>query len=356
MKKILMVINTLEVGGAEKIIIKLSNELVDRGYGITVYLLKAADNYLEKQLSSKVRLVSNSKRNIFCYSNFKNLNREIKDHDIVHVHLFPGLYIVSLLTFFNKRKFTIYTEHSTTNKRRKFSFLKYFERVVYSRYKIVTCINKNASDILLKWLGVEKFKVRVISNFIDFSEINKAIPIDRFNLGFANSDVLLVMTGRFSYEKDQKTVIRALTLLPIKYKLIFIGDGNFRNSCEDFAKSCQIKDRINFIGNVSNVIEILKSCNIGILSSHFEGLSVAVLEYIACGLPTIVSNVPGLNELINQKEALFELGNHEELANKIVSLSNHPEKKEALKYIQSQPLKNYKLETVIDKYIEIYNG
>src|SRR5690606_21035877 len=140
-------------------------------------------------------------------------------YHIIHVHLFPSLYIVAIVSIFFTKKKLIFTEHNTHNRRRQKKYLRSIEKLIYSRYKIIICITESVKLELQKWIGRKPKKI-VIPNFIDIKDIKDKMEYSKEHLGFKKDDILLVMVGSFSKQKDQLTILKALSLLPQLYKLI----------------------------------------------------------------------------------------------------------------------------------------
>lgn len=106
------------------------------------------------------------------------------------------------------------------------------------------------------------------------------------------------------------------------------GDGSLEIELRNLARDEGIENRIHFVGAQSDVIKYLSILNIGINCSEGEGLSNAIMEYMASGLPCIVSNGGGNTDLIDhEKQGLvFSVDDYQQLANFIVELLNDEER------------------------------
>lgn len=320
--RILHVINGLGSGGAEKLVVEICSEL-SKDFNTGLYLLENKNNFFSDQLSEKVVLYNKSS---FKYS-FKNLiqlHKTIKKYDIIHAHLFPTLYFVAFLSLFFPNKKFVFTEHNTTNQRRKIKLLKPIEKLIYSRFNIITSISKAVQKHLIEWIGDDK-RIVLLYNFIDTERISESIPIPIADLGYSEEDKIIVMVGSFSNDqKRQQDLINAMTYLPPTFKAIFIGEGNRMDEYKKMVSVKNLENRVKFLGKKKDVYSIMKSCNYGVLSSEWEGFGLVALEYMACDIPSLGSNVEGLNEVVKNENVVFEKNNPKELAKKIVSLHNHP--------------------------------
>lgn len=90
-----------------------------------------------------------------------------------------------------------------------------------------------------------------------------------------------------------------LSLEDLKFRILFLGDGPRREELETFATELGMREKVHFLGAVTNVPSYLFSLDIGVLCSDREGLSNAILEYMACGLPVVATAVGGNTELID---------------------------------------------------------
>jgi glycosyltransferase involved in cell wall biosynthesis len=100
-----------------------------------------------------------------------------------------------------------------------------------------------------------------------------------------------------------KAAARAFETLP-GWQLAIVGDGPLRESCKTLARELGIANRVDWRGHVSDPIPYLRAAKLFILTSRFEGSPNALLEAMACGLPSIVSDAsPGPLELIGEEEA-----------------------------------------------------
>ena len=258
-----------------------------------------------------------------------------------------------LSLFHSKTKF-FYTEHNTHNARRKPIFW-LLEKFVYARYNSIICITEGVSQALTKWVG-STVKTNVINNVIDKSRILESNKGDRSSFQLKNSDRLLVMIGRFHKQKDQDTILRALTKLPWEYKLLLIGEGSREEELKDLVTQLELTDRVQFLGIRTDVFSIIKMCDYGVLSSHWEGFGIVALEYMACGVPTIGSNVDGLREVICPKEALFEKENETQLAQLILKIEDNKELCKRIIAMQQEQIVNFDIETSLQKHFNVYNG
>lgn len=324
--KVVHIINNLDTGGAEKLLVDLV-PILQAKVEIKVVLLNSTKTPLYLQLISEIglnnvlTLSSGSLYNPIFVLKFRKL---LHEYDVVHVHLFPAFYYASLAAYaFGKKARLIFTEHGTSNRRINSKIFKYIDRLIYNKIDDVIAITPDVKSILEQSLALHN-KVTVIYNGINLRKIEQASAYNREQFHYKNDEVLLIQVSRFSYEKDQKTVIKSLLNLPPNVKLILVGEGIHRISCELLANELHLKDRVRFLGLRIDVSQLLKMSDIVIQSSISEGFGLAALEGMAAGKPVIASNIPGLRTVIYDAGLIFETGDSVELAKQIQILIQNP--------------------------------
>jgi glycosyltransferase involved in cell wall biosynthesis len=353
--RILQIITTLGQGGAEKLVVDLvlsSNKkmdvlLLDNSVGIHENTLIQHDINIIKPVTQ---------RHFFSLSNYFFLYKHIKKYDVIHVHLVQGLYWCTLLSLFVSRKY-IYTEHSTYNRRRKYVFFRTIEKFVYSRYTHIVCVSDLVAVQLKYWLRKDCRKIKVIKNGINLNAYFNAQGYNKTEFqNCGKDDIFLVMVARFSMAKDQPTLIKSLSLLPEKYKLLLLGSGEREGEYKELTKELNLSERVIFLGFRTDVPNILKTANICVLSSHWEGMPLSAIESMASGRPLIASNVNGITEIVSGVGVLFEHEDHIDLTSKILEISSNNELYNEVAMKCLNRAKEFDINNVLDRYYKLYNG
>ncbi|MGJ8668409.1 MAG: glycosyltransferase family 4 protein [Oceanococcus sp.] len=149
--------------------------------------------------------------------------------------------------------------------------------------------------------------------------------------GVDNGKIRVVMVSRFDVRKCQDQLIRAIHKIEGPWQLVLAGDGPSRTAFEQLTNELGIRDRVEFLGNVTDVPGLLKTCDVGVLISQAEGLPLAILEQIRQGLPVIATDVGGVAEAVRHNETgyLVPMNNLTELSARLELLlrSNELRKK-----------------------------
>jgi len=164
-------------------------------------------------------------------------------------------------------------------------------------------VSKKLAEIAVQHEGAKPARLAVIPNGIPVEEY--ARPVDRQvfrqQLGLSPAARLIGSVGRLVEQKNYALLLRAFRPVaasdPDSY-LVILGDGPLRQSLVELANELQIAKRVFFPGFRNDVPQLLSSFDAFVLSSHNEGLPVALLEAMAAGCPIIVTAVPGNVEVI----------------------------------------------------------
>lgn len=356
--RVLQIINSLNIGGAEKLLIDSLPHYQKKNVRVDILILQKTETPFLKQLKSnfKGKIFFSAVKSLYNPRQIRIVRKYIKDYDIVHVHLFPSLYWVALAkNTLKKFPILIFTEHNTENRRINNPVFRILDKFIYSKYKIITAISPEVKSILSKKLQIEKDKVHIISNGIN---VEKYFSSDKYHTSdfFTKENItIIIQVSRFSEQKDQKTTIRALKLLPEKYHILFVGDGETKKECTELVKELDLTSRVLFLGNRIDVPQLIKTSDIVVQSSNWEGFGLAAVEGMAAGKPVIASNVPGLANIVSDAGLLFEKGNEYSLVEKILSLESSE-----LYYHTTQKCiersRSYDIKHMVDSNINLYNS
>lgn len=366
--KVLQIINNLGSGGAEKLLESLVPLLNARNnVEVDVLLLTDKKNVYENIMrENNVNIYIIPYNNIYDPRNVFAIRKYLikRKYDIVHSHLFPTQYWVAFASLFlkNKIKF-ITTEHSTNNRRRTKKYLRILEKLMYSRYNRIISISTTAQNNLLDWIKPKDERLgsyTVIENGINLDRIKEAKPYDKRELinkkDLKENTVFVTMVGRFSQAKNQSTLIKAINKLPDNYHLILLGEGPLIDDNIRLVQNLNVNDRVHFLGFRQDVERIIETSDIIVLSTHWEGLSLASIEALASGKPFIASSVPGVEEVVKNRGLLFEDGNVEKLASLIVKLMNNEELTEKVVKRSLEASKTYDIRNTISQLLDVYNS
>ena len=195
----------------------------------------------------------------------------------------------------------------------------------------------------------------MIFNGINLSKINHAIPLNKNIFFNDNEAVIILQVARFYEPKDHSTLINALSILPTKFKLLLVGEGILKEKNEELVKELKLTERVRFLGARMDIPSLLKTSDIVVLSSKYEGLSLSCVEGMASGRPFIATDAPGLNAIVKNAGVLFPIGDYKTLANIIIELDSNAVYYNQIVESGIHRAIDYDVEVMVKKIIELYN-
>lgn len=349
MIKVLHIMPILSVGGASRLMSEIvpmmnSSENIKVDFLISQCLNDTFMPVFEKT-GVKVYILGNS---IYSPLNIFKIAKYLKQYDIIHVNLFPSIYLVALANII-VRKPLVYTEHNTTNNRRNKKYLQPLEKWVYKQYRKIISISEGTRQNLKTWINADKEDER-------FVVINNGVNLDAFkNIKkeyiYPNT---LIMVARFAPAKDQATIIKAMTLLDKDVHLILVGDGETIESCKKMASELAVNERVHFVGTQSDVPSWIGKADIGIQSSHWEGFGLTAVEMMAGGLPVVASDVEGVKQVVEGAGVLFPHGDYGKLAEEIKKLLYDKDYYELVKDRCMERSEMYDIKAMVESYVNVY--
>ena len=359
--KVLHIINNLGAGGSEKLIVDTLPIYNQKGITVDLLVLTQTNSVFLNNLTEQncCKIYNLNITSIYDPRIVFKLKSFLEKADIIHAHLFPTFYYVALCKrLFNIKSKLIYTEHNTSNRRMNNWFFKPFDLCMYSVYDKIVCISESVKTVLQLYYKLQESQIEVIPNGINLKAIYKAQSVDLASVDplFQSEYKYIIQVSRFQKQKDQTTLIKSLCHLPNHVKLILVGTGVLLEKCQIQVSKLKLQDRVIFLGFRGDVPSLLKSCDIIVLSTFYEGLSLSSMEALACGKPFIGTNVPGLKEVIQNAGLLFEVGDSPALATHILKLlsdSSYYQQIASQCLLKSQ---NYSIEKMVLNHIKLYEA
>lgn len=356
--KVLHVINSLIIGGAEKLISESLTYYSKFGLEVELLTFKHYDNFLFEDLKKdKIKVNTLNSSSVYNPINIFKLIPYLSKFDIIHVHLFPAQYWVAFAKIITLSKVKlIFTEHNTTNRRRNNSLFKVFDKYTYSCYSKIGCITYDVKESFENYLPSLNERLVIIQNGIRINKYKEAVKISKCSISstFNKTDRLILQVSSFRPQKNQETLINAMKKLPPNVKLIFVGDGERKMICQKLSASLGLENRVRFLGNREDVPTLLKSVDVSVLSSLWEGFGLVAVESMAAGTPVIGSNVPGLSSVIGDKRLLFEVGDDTALANKLMAILFDKALYAELKTYCEERVSDFDIKKMVNIYVNLY--
>jgi glycosyltransferase involved in cell wall biosynthesis len=331
--RILHILQSLGYGGMENRIARLARGLDPALYRVEVMSLRPAG-------TGQVELAPGIRHHFFPIPSGLHpirlarlalfIRRE--GYDVVHTHnwssMFYGILAGNLARFPGKRPLVLHGEHGLNRTDLQgIPWKRLWAQRILSRLVqgIVPVNGIIAAHVASKW-RIPHQKLKIINNGVDLERFKPAAPP-------AGDGLALGMVGRLDDVKDIGCALRALAILKGKDKggagdvrLILVGDGPLTANLAAEAARLGVTGSVEFAGGRKDVENWYPRFHVYMNTSVYEGMSNTLLEGMACGLPLIVSRVPGNAAWLKEKEnaLFFEPGDAEGLAARILELRADP--------------------------------
>lgn len=293
MKKIrvLQVVPSFNVGGAEGLVLTYL-----RNFDSSCMDMKAVSFYSpsgsiydEIINDEKLPVAYLNKKGPLDISFVKQLKAEIESFnpDVIHTHMSALKYVVMAGTLGKTIFHTIHSEVLTDAG----IYDRLVNRVLFKKYKVTPiALHEGLREDINNYYGCTN--TVVVSNGIDVDKFRNGVSI-RDELGIAGESLVLCHVGSFSKPKNHEFLIKVFKKV-LNYKpnasLILVGGGTLEDYIRKLVLDEGLDGKVLFLGNRTDVANILKSSDVFVFPSLYEGFGIAVLEAEASGMPAVVSD------------------------------------------------------------------
>jgi glycosyltransferase involved in cell wall biosynthesis len=355
--RVLQVIDSLALGGAEVLVSSLYPGFRQRGIECEYYLLRALGTNLEQELLGQgAHLHAPCSASVYSPLHILSLANHLRSrpYDLVHVHLFPAqLWAACGAQVARLHTPIIATEHSTQARRRR-RWYRFVDHWMYRQYKAVASVSAAASASLAAWLPEVGNKTFECPNGIDIDAFALATTPGKQALFSLREDTPVIMcVGSLEYAKGHETLLRAVSLIPDAV-LVLVGVGTLSEKLQSLAQELGIASRVRFLGIRVDVAQLLKAADIYVQPSRWESFGIAALEAMAAGKPIVASNIPGLKDVVGDSGLLVPPGDSDRLAQAIVSLLGDSTSRQRLALAAQIRARTFGLNSTLDCYERLY--
>ena len=331
--KILYVITSLGLGGAEKLLLSYLEGLDPNKYKFYVCTLRDKPNDLASEISKHAELYNLNVKNRFNPLIVIPLRKLIKrlQPDIIHTHLMQARIYSVIAQLGMKRHLLITHKHNNVNLNKHNLFI-LFEMISLRFYDKIIAISHSVKQSLMKLEFAPQEKIYVLQNCVDYALYNDN---SRNNSVFGGNPIILGTVCRLEPQKGIRYLLLAMKTILTKFpdvKLEIVGTGSLLNELQNLANELKISNSIKFLGKFADVIPFYKRMDIFVLPSLYEGFGIVILEAMAMGIPIVATNVDGIKEVVINGESgiLIPPKNPEAIANAVNYLIDNPRVSEKL--------------------------
>ena len=289
-----LLIDSLGRGGAERVLVDLANRLDRRHYRVFVVTTRAPGP-LAASLLPEVELIALGRTRRYDLAAILRFARlmEARGVALVHSHSHTAAYFARLASLLSRKRLAhvVHEHHGAIHSA---IGLRLADRLLLRSVDHVFAVSAPLLEYVRHRIGVPASRSEMLPNGVDVVE------------GLAparEGPPTVVQVARISAEKDQATAVRAAALLrpdhpTLRWQFIGRTSGRYAEEVRRMAASLGLGNTVSFLGERSDVADVIAGAHVGVLTSRIEGMPVALLEYMGAGLPVVVSDVGECGTLV----------------------------------------------------------
>ena len=313
---ILYVIGSLRVSGAEKALVTIVRGINKERFH-PIVCCTGGGGELESTIRKcgiPVKIFGSGR--FYDFVEIIKLSQFIKREnvDIVHTQLFESDIIGRIAAKLAKVPIIISTFQNIyqwkQSKKLKERIKTIVDRITSNYYTDqLIAVSHSVKNFHIEKCGIRADKIVTLPNLVDFEKLKLRDGFDpvkkRQELSLKPGVPIMINIGRLFPQKGQKYLIQAAAKVAStfkKVKFLIVGNGFLLSDLKREVESLQLSDNVKFLGKRDDIPELLSISDVFVLSSLWEGLSVALLEAMAMGKPIVATNVDGALDVIKHKK------------------------------------------------------
>lgn len=365
MIRVAIVIDSLQTGGAQKLITAFTSQSSKYGiHPVVINLREGKSSVMSQTIESNgVEVFNLSARSLFSVKRLRWLIRFFKGEeiDIVHSHLLYANILGSVAGYLARIP-VVCTLHSThTERGSRLRLLKALEDF---------CLRNFATRILAVGQEVaaahlERYKRRVVDVIPNGIPEPDAVPHQtrerlRNELAGDKSNLIIITVGRFEPSKGYHDMVNAFKLLQKnnrKSRLVMVGSGSLHDSIRSQVETLDLGQSVVLAGERHDIPQLLASSDIFASSSHREGLPLSLLEAMMAELPIVATSVGDIPNVVTEEMGIVVPPRQPaELAAALEELATSPERRREMgRAARVRALREYSLDVWMKRHVRLYN-
>lgn len=366
--RIAFIIGTLNIGGTERHLLNLLNNLDRNKYSIDLHLISEKGKLFD-QLDSYVRVFAPNKTISYKLYHLVNFIRtliriKITNPQIIHCFL-PHAYLFGgFIGYLLKNNNVIMSRRSLNYYQENYKFIpvRQLEKFLHKKSRYIL-VNSKAVYKDITNEGVPKSKIKLIYNGV-IENKRKLLPVNKIKKGMGLSlgkKFIFTCVANLIPYKNQLLILKAASLLRKvnnNFVVLLVGSGdlNYKNFLINEMNQRGLQKHIIFIEQTKNIENFFSITDVGISSSKEEGFSNSVLEFLHFKKPVIATSVGGTIDVINSNNGiLIDSDNHDQLFAAMQKLIENKSELVRLGIGAKKDIKKYSFIKMIKEYEKVYD-
>ena len=365
------VVHTFHVGGLERCIARLANHLDRRYFQPLIFCLNKSSDAADWITCDDVEIVELRKKSGNDPRIVRRLAKELRRHSvhIAHSHNWGTLLETSIARRFAGVARHVHAERGMELEDLRAASMRTRLRGIATRWALnrtdaIVAVCDPVKRNLISRCGELRHKILVVPNGIDCPTKQPGAQTReelRRQLGLSPGATLLGSVGRLAAVKDFPTAVRAIAKLvaaKANVHFVLVGAGPEESEIKRVVKELNVGERVHLVGQQSDVAAWLEAMDIYLNVSLNEGMSQSVLEAMACGLPSVVTNVGSNSCLVGGDDPCGEVvpaGGSHQIAEAVKRLISNPALAEKFRGNAEQRFHDkYRVDQMVRMYENIY--
>lgn len=365
MTRVLWLTKGLGRGGAERLITSCVPHLAARGLDVEVaYVLPEKDAYVPRLVDAGITVHALWKHT--SPSGWSGALRRLieeRDYAIVHTHSpFPGA-IARVAAGRAAARF-VHTEHNMWERYRRGTY--WANALTYRRNDAVIAVSQAVAESIPPRFcsaGLRARGVDVVLHGIDLDKVTLGLDAKRAArkmLGVPEDALVVGTVGNLTEKKNHPMLVEAFRQVQERHpgaRLVVIGSGPLEQQLRENVQRARLTDLTVLAGSRDDASELVIGFDAFALSSRFEGLSIALVEALAVGVPTVATRVGGVPEVLDGSSAgiMVSSGDATAFAGALDRLFSDPELRSRMAQAAITRAADFSIDNAVGEIVRIYD-
>ena len=294
-QKIFFIVSSLSAGGSERVFWLLAQGFDKSKFDVSIVILNSENAFFSLNLED-VNIID--LKTIKTSLSFLKLYKLIQKERPYAIYSTAGHIntLISFISFFIHIPKMVARESNIPHLIMQYGNLKSkfwapITKIFYKRFQTIVCQSDEMMSSVLNYYNIRRDKLVVIPNPVMVSDKRQIVNT-------SNHNKKIIMVARLGIVKSHERLLDIFNKLPENYTLTLAGEGHLRNQISEKVNRLNLDSRVVFLGDVTNVVDIIPEYDVLVLCSRTEGFPNVILEALSVGVPVVTFRVGGIIGLV----------------------------------------------------------